>query len=275
MIGKLLLIRESGLLPFYLSQDEIEIDHDLLSGFCMANNSIAKELNDSIDMLLMKNNHKILFKQYESIDKKKFIMAIFCHKYHINQGIHLKMDYIFDRFFKNYDFKQDNLTIRDEKFSNEIQDVLNDEMLKEKLRINHDFIQSVIEPVVMKDSNQIHGYAFASSANEILMAHFNSGFLEKRTDNLLTIPLLEHYLNEWNMKIVPQGDVFEGPNMVAGLDLEDFVRTNHKTFGLCINTSINHPDEPKNEILLYFFGKNILMRQCMFDIEEILRENLQ
>lgn len=275
MIGKLLLIRDSGLLPFYLSQDDIDIDHDLLSGFCIANNSIAQELNDSIDMLLMKNNHKILFKEYESRDGKNFIMAIFCHRYHINEGIRLKMDYIFEKFFLDYKFERENLSIRDNSLSNEIRDVLNDEILKQKLNDDKDAIDNLMDPIMDNISHEISGYAFTSATNQIIRAKFDPGFLDKRSDVISAADMTECYLNEWNIKNVPQGDIFEGPGLIAGLDLEDFVRTSQKTYGLCINTSINHPDEPKNEILLYLFGKNILMRQCCYDIEESLREKLQ
>ena len=44
MIGKLLLISEGGLLPFYLNQDEIDIDNVLLSGFCSAICNFSEEL---------------------------------------------------------------------------------------------------------------------------------------------------------------------------------------------------------------------------------------
>jgi len=58
VIEKILLIRESGILPFYVNQkEELEFDSQLLSGFCMAVNNVAKELSDYLDVIMMKNNY--------------------------------------------------------------------------------------------------------------------------------------------------------------------------------------------------------------------------
>ena len=99
-----MLIQESGLLPFYIDQEEnIEIDGMLLSGFCMAVNNVSRELSDYIDVILMKNNYKILFDEFEHKSGSKFLMAVICDKFHCNQAVKQKMNYIFDRFFKDYD----------------------------------------------------------------------------------------------------------------------------------------------------------------------------
>ncbi len=76
------------------------------------------------------------------------------------------------------------------------------------------------------------------------------------------------------MDTIPQGDKFIGIDLPMGLDIDDYVQTGEKTFGIVINTSINLKEEPNNELLLYFFGKNTLMRSCVPDIEERLRSTM-
>ena len=86
--------------------------------------------------------------------------------------------------------------------------------------------------------------------------------------------ILSEYLRHWELDKVPQGDKFVGFDLPTGLDLKDYLVTGLKTNGIVINTSINLKDEPDNEILLYFYGKNMLMRSCVPDIERQLREKL-
>ncbi|MHA1341898.1 MAG: hypothetical protein ACTSRZ_18710 [Promethearchaeota archaeon] len=274
MIGKLLLIRESGVLPFKINQDDYQIDDDLLSGFCLANYQIAKELSDSIDILLMRNNFKIHFQEFQLNESVKFIMAAFCNKYHIDEGVKLKMESIFNTFFRNYNFPKDFLAIKDEELTKNVLDSLNEKYLSEIVSKNLVFIKSVIDPIVKNKENEINAYALTSSTNQILYCYCNEEFLKMRNEEESLRSVIEEYLTIWNLQVIPRGDIFHGVELIAGLDLVDFVKSNQKTYGLCINTCINHKNEPWNEILLYFFGKNILMRQCIIDLEEILRENL-
>ncbi len=62
--------------------------------------------------------------------------------------------------------------------------------------------------------------------------------------------------------------------MPTGLDLNDYVNTGSKMYGLVINTSFNLKEEPNNELLLYLFGKNTLMRSCVPYVDVQLREKL-
>ncbi|MCP4761175.1 MAG: hypothetical protein GY870_05295 [archaeon] len=270
MIGKLLLIRESGILSFYINQDAIEIDDILLSGFIMANYTIAKELNDSIDILLMKNNYKILFQEFIHSTNEKMILACFCHKYHINDGIKRKMELIFNKFFKNYIFPE-NKTIDDELIKNKVVNILNDFRLKELISGNLEVISTTLKTIINEEINQIYAYVLTSSTNNILFFDGTKDILKFRPEMELKA-LIEEYLTTWNIEHVPQGDIFEGLELIAGLDLEDFCNTNQKLCGLGINTSINLKEEPENELILYFFGKNVLMRQCVITVEENLRE---
>jgi len=274
MIGKLLLIRDSGVLPFKLNQDDYKIDDDLLSGFCLANYQIAKELSDSIDILLMRNNFKIHFKEFELNKNNKFIMSAFCHKYHIDEGIKLKMDSIFNQYFKNYQFPKEYVVINDPILTQNIQDSLNEIKLTEMIMKNLEFIKSQIDPIIQNKKNEIYCYALTSSTNEILYCYGRNELLESRNEKVTIRLIIEEFLTLWNLKSIPRGDIFQGEELVTGFNLIDFVKTNQKTYGLCINTCINHKDEPWNEILLYFFGKNLLMRQCIMDLDEILRENI-
>ena len=87
--------------------------------------------------------------------------------------------------------------------------------------------------------------------------------------------IVKEYLYLWGLDKIPQGDQFTGPELPMGLDLTDYSHTGEKTHGIVINTSINLKHEPNNEVLLYFFGKNMLMRSILSNIEEILRERLE
>jgi len=73
---------------------------------------------------------------------------------------------------------------------------------------------------------------------------------------------------------VPQGDKFIGLDLPFGLDYIDHDTSGEKTLGVVINTSINLKEESNNELLLYFFGKNILIRSCVLNVETRLREQL-
>ena len=78
----------------------------------------------------------------------------------------------------------------------------------------------------------------------------------------------------WKLGKIPQGDQFTGAELSTGLDLNDYVNTDRKVYGMVINTSFNLKEEPNNELLLYLFGKNILMRSFIPQIEAKLREIL-
>lgn len=240
----------------------------------MANYSIAREMNDSIDMLLMKNNNKIIFHEFSDSTNHKFIMAAFAHKYHIDQGIIDKMEYIFDEFFFEFPEKNESAVVNDESIKERIKNVINDVPLKRIVEKNIDFIKSQIDPLLKDEQSGIYAYALTSSANTILYCHAKSDIFKFKPEGTTLNKIIEDYLTIWNIKSVPQGDIFYGLESVAGLDMEDYVNTDSKIYGLCMNTSINLKKDPKNELLLYIFGKNTLMRQCCLNIEESLRDKI-
>jgi hypothetical protein len=274
LIGKVLLIRDSGILPFRLNQDEIKIDDDLLSGFCMANYSIAREMSDSIDMLLMKNNNKIIFHEFADSTNHKFIMAAFAHKYHFDQGIIDKMEYIFDEFFFEFPEKNESAVVNDESIKERVKSIINDNALKKIVDKNIDIIKDLIDPLLKDEESGVFAYALTSSTNVILYCHGKSDIFKFKPEGTPLIKIIEDYLTVWNIKLIPQGDLFYGLESATGLDMMDYFNTETKMLGLCINTSINLKKEPKNELLLYIFGKNTLMRQCCLNFEEILREKI-
>ena len=67
---------------------------------------------------------------------------------------------------------------------------------------------------------------------------------------------------------------FSQSDLPNGLDVKDYYNTGQKTLGIVINTSINMSDEPNNELLLFFFGKNMIMRSYIPVIEVTLRNAL-
>ena len=140
---------------------------------------------------------------------------------------------------------------------------------------NSDLITKILGPILDNQENEIYAYVLTSSTNNILFMDGNNKILQCRPETDLET-VIKEYLAVWDVKKVPQGDIFHGLELSEGLDFIDFCDTNSKMLGLGINTSINSKLEPQNEILLYFFGKNMLMRQVVSingkPVEEILRE---
>ena len=116
----------------------------------------------------------------------------------------------------------------------------------------------------------MYAYALVSSTNNVLLCNVKEEILNVHPDKSMD-KIIEEYLNVWNLDKIPQSDIFQGLELLAGLDLNYFCETNEKIYGLCINTSINLKNDAQNEVLLYFFGKNTLMRQLAMNIEEKLR----
>jgi hypothetical protein len=269
LIGKILLIRESGILPFYFSQDSIELDSVLLSGFCMANYNVAKELKDSIDVILMKNKYKIIFEDFNNSSNIKFLIACLSDNYHINEGIKKRLKFIFDKFFKEYPFVNDCVVIDDVFVHNQIKDIVNDLLLQNLINENTEAIHTLLDPIIAKSEDGLFAYALTSSTNNILLCNVKDEILKVHPNKSIEL-IIEEYLNVWNLDKVPQSDIFQGFELLAGLDLNYFCEKNEKIYGLCINTSIHLKNDAQNEILLLFFGTNTLMRQLVMNIEDKL-----
>jgi len=272
MIGKLLLIAESGILPFYLNQDEIDIDNDLLSGLCSAIYSFAEELAFPLKNFSFEG-HQMIIEKLKHKNEKYYLMAALYDNYHIEEGIKNKLRYIFENYFEKYDFRDENLRISDPNLKKYVKDIMNDEPMKEHLRNNFNSIMEIVDPILREEKNLIYAYSLNSSCNNILYCNGSLDIFQNRTnENLMDI--IKEYLIQWRFEKIPQGDQFAGQEMPTGLDLNDYVNTGEKMYGLVINTSINLKEEPNNELLLYLFGKNTLMRSCAPDIEVELRKRL-
>lgn len=272
MIRKLLLIGESGLLQFYLSQDEIKIDRDLLSGFCKAIHSISLELTSPLRHIGFENQTMIV-ECIDHKDERKLLIAALYDDYHIDEGMKSKVKHVYDKFFANVEFGDETKRISDENMDKEIAAVVNDAPMKQFITNNLDAIKEILDPVIFTPENQICAYSLNSSTNAILYHNSNEDLIKRRTQ-VTPLDIIKGYLLMWKMETIPQGDKFIGWELPTGLDLADYVRTGEKTLGVVINTSINIKEEPNNEILLYLFGKNALMRSCVPDIEEVLRTRL-
>ena len=272
MIGKILLITESGILPFYLNQDDIAIDHDLLSGYCSAIYSFAKELTFPLRNIRFER-HQMIIENFKNEDEKQFLMAALFDEYHIEEGIKNKLRFIFEKYFENYDFVEEGLRITDNILDNEVKDILNDIPLKNHLKDNFKSIMEIIDPILMEEKNEIYAYSLNSSCNNILYCNASLEILKNRKEETLE-DIIKEYLLLWNLEKIPQGDQFTGQELPTGLDLNDYVNTGRKMYGLVINTSFNLKEEPNNELLLYLFGKNTLMRSCVPYVDVQLREKL-
>ncbi|MHA1820606.1 MAG: hypothetical protein ACTSU2_06735 [Promethearchaeota archaeon] len=270
-IRHLLLIRENGTAPFVFNQDQMVIDQDLLSGFCMAIYSISKELQDSLDLILMKNKNKIIFSEFFNTSNEKFIMAAICDKDAIDEGVRNKMGYIFDKYFNEYVFDQMGLVINDNNILEGVRDDLNESNLRKIVERKRDELKAYLDRILEQKENDIYAYALTSSSNEILLLNMIDTIKKYHPDESEE-DIIGGYLRKWDIKKIPQGDIYYGLETGTGIDLNYFYEENNKIFGLGINTAINTREEPQNELLLYFFGYNTLMRQVVINIEEILRD---
>jgi len=214
----------------------------------------------------------MMIENFKHENESYFLMAALFDEYHIEEGIKNKLRYIYSRYFKNYEYEQ-GLCITDENLKKEIRDILNDNPLRNHLNNNIESIIEIIDPILREEKNQIFAYSLNSSNNNILYCNGSLEIFKNRTENMLD-DIIKEYLLIWNLEKIPQGDQFSGPELLAGLDLIDYSNTGHKMNGLVINTSFNLKEEPNNELLLYLFGKNMLMRSLIQNIEVKLRETL-
>lgn len=272
MIGKTLLIGSSGLMPFYLSQDDLAIDPDLLSGFCRAIYEISIELTFPLKDIGFEK-HKMLVESFNHREDQQILLAFLFEDFHIDEGIKNKIQNTYTKFFKAYDFGDESRPVRDQTLINNIRDFINDVPLKNYVNTHLKEIKEIIEPVLKQTENRIYAYSINSSNNNLLYMAGTNELIQNRPGVSLG-DVIKEYLRQWELDNVPQGDRFVGFDLPTGLDLNDYLATGLKTNGIVINTSINLKDEPDNEILLYFYGKNLLMRSCVPDIERELREKL-
>lgn len=272
MIGKTLLIGSSGLMPFYLSQDDLAIDPDLLSGFCRAIYEISIELTFPLKDIGFEK-HKMLVENFDHAEDQHILLAFLFDDFHIDDGIRQKIKNVYTKFFKDYNFGDESRPVRDQILINNIRDFINDVPLRNYVQTHLNSFKEIIEPVLKQKENQIYAYSINSSNNNTLYMAGTNEILQNRPGESLGV-ILKEYLRQWELDNVPQGDKFAGFDLPTGLDLNDYLSTGLKTNGIVINTSINLKDEPDNEILLYFYGKNMLMRSCVPDIERELREKL-
>ncbi|MFX1238309.1 MAG: hypothetical protein ACFFAS_07735 [Promethearchaeota archaeon] len=273
MIRKFLLIGEGGILSYYLSQDGNEIDGDLLSGFCRALYDVSLELTFPLKTVGFEKN-KMIIENIAHSNETTLLLAMIYEEHHIDEAIKNKIHYIYDRFFKYRDFENTSKTIKNRDLDNQIMDILNDVPLQNLVEQNIDTIKEILDPILLKKENSINAYSINSSNNTILYCSGTYELSKYRQDRGIEEIIME-YLLFLKQEKIPHGDKFIGLDLPEGLDLEDFINTGHKTHGVVINTSINLKEEPDNELLLYFFGKNILMRSCVLDIEHTLRYKLE
>ncbi len=272
MIRKFLLISDGGLLNFYLNQDDIKIDGDLLSGFCKALYDISLELTFPLKTVGFYQNKMIV----EDIKHSKditLLLAMIFDEYHIEEGIKNKIHHIYDNFFKKLDFHKEYRNLKNEILNKKITSIINDLPLKSLIENNMDIVKELLDPILLERENNIEAYSLNSSNNNILYCNGTYQILKYREVKTVK-EIIKEYLSLLKQEKIPHGDKFIGLDLPEGLDLEDYINTGLKTLGVVINTSINLKEEPTNELLLYFFGKNTLMRSCVLDIEHELRNRL-
>jgi len=271
MIRKFLLIGDSGLLQYYINQDQIIIDADLLSGFSKALYEVSRELTFKLKTVGFENN-KMIVEDVKYEDKTLLMSAIF-DEYHIAEGIKNKIHHVYELFLKQLDLKNESLNKMTRELNEKITSILNDTPLKSYVMRNMDSFTRILDPILLEEENNIYAYCICSSSNEIILYHETPHLLEHRPEESID-NILKEYLVQLKLEEIPQGDKFIGLDLPFGLDYLDHEKSGEKTLGVVINTSINLKEEPNNELLLYFFGKNILIRSCVLNVETHLREQL-
>jgi hypothetical protein len=272
MIRKFLLIGDSGLLQYYINQDKIQIDADLLSGFAKALYEVSRELTFKLKTVGFEKN-KMIVEDIKHSEAKTFLIATIFDEYHIAEGIKNKIHHIYDNFFKTMDFKDESKNLMTVELNQKISSVLNDNSLKSYVTRNIVSFTSILDPIIFEEENNIHAYCLCSSSNEVILFNGTERLLENRPEESIE-SIIKEYLVQLKLDEVPQGDKFIGLDLPFGLDYLDHDTSGEKTLGVVINTSINLKEEPNNELLLYFFGKNILIRSCVLNVETHLREQL-
>jgi len=272
MIRKFLLIGDSGLLQYYINQDQINIDADLLSGFAKALYEVSRELTFKLKTVGFEKN-KMIVEDIKHGGEKTFLISTIFDEYHIAEGIKNKIHYIYESFFKTIDFKDETKNIMTHDLNAKITSVLNDTTLKSYIERNLVSFSSILDPILFEEENNIYAYCLCSSTNEVILYNGTQRLLENRPDETIE-NVIKKYLVQLRLEEVPQGDKFIGLDLPFGLDYLDYDISGEKTLGVAINTSINLKEEPNNELLLYFFGKNILIRSCVLNVETRLRELL-
>ena len=113
MIRKFLLISEGGLLNFYLNQDDIKIDGDLLSGFCKALYDISLELTFPLKTVGFVEN-KMIVEDIKHSKETTLLLAMIFDEYHVEEGIKNKIHHIYEKFFKKIDFYDEYRNLKNE-----------------------------------------------------------------------------------------------------------------------------------------------------------------
>ena len=271
-----MLIGDSGLLLYYINQDDIKIDADLLSGFCKALYEVSRELTYKLNTVGFDKNKMIVeaIKHGENNGKKKtLLLSTIFDEYHIVEGIKNKIYHLYEQYFKEFDFGDETRNIMTHEMNEKITTILNDTPLKSYVLRNMDAFTIILDPILSEEENNIYAYCLCSSSNEIILHNETSHLLENRPSESIE-DIIKDYLIQLKLDKVPQGDKFVGLDLPFGLDYIDYDKSGEKTLGVVINTSINLKEEPNNELLLYFFGKNILIRSCVLNVETRLREQL-
>ncbi|MGQ4873873.1 MAG: hypothetical protein ACP6IY_07370 [Promethearchaeia archaeon] len=272
MIRKFLLIGESGLLLYYLNQDEAEIDNDLLSGFCQAIYNISLELKYPLKNIGFEN-HKMIVECVDYRNEKKLLLVALYDDYHIDEAIKNKLYHIYKDVFEKMNLQNENRRLNFEEINIKVKKILNDEPLRDFVLEHQHIINDILEPILREKDNNIVAYALTSSNNTLLCFNGSLDLIMFRAEDTVE-DIIKNYLRIFALETIPQGDKFIGSDLPNGLDPNDYYITEEKTYGIVINTCINLKEEPNNELLLYLFGKNMLIRSIVPNIEEKLRLKL-
>ena len=272
MIRKFLLVNEGGLLQYYLNHDGIQIQQDLLSGFCKALYDISLELTFPLQNVGFENN-KMIVEDIKHSGDITLLLAMIFDEYLIDEGIKNKIHHIYTKFFKTQDFTDTSKNKNSEKLDQIISGVIKDDPLRALILDNLDMVKNILDPILLKKENEIHAYSIHTSNNQMLYCNGTYQLFKYRQGETVE-DIIKEYLLLIKQETIPQGDKFIGLDFTEGLDLTDYINTGQKTLGVVINTSVNLKEEPNNELLLYFYGKNTLIRSCVLDIEHTLRYKL-
>ena len=192
MIRKFLLIGDSGLLQYYINQDQIQIDADLLSGFAKALYEVSRELTFKLKTVGFEKN-KMIVEDVKHNESKTFLISTIFDEYHIAEGIKNKILYIYEKFFKTMDFKDETKYLMTTELNAEISSILNDTPLKSYVERNIVSFTSILDPIIFEEENNISAYCLCSASNELILYNGTQRLLENRPSESIE-SIIKEYL---------------------------------------------------------------------------------
>lgn len=271
----LLTIETNGSTPYYSNRGSRLIDLQLFGAMVDAINSFTKDLGKNLKYAKFEDNTFLLLQKFSN-DYYNYRLSSLSDGYHITEGVMKKVDYVANKYFKDFSF-ENNKNFTDEIVEKEIEKELDDYYLRNHVREHYDWLIKGLDEVIMEERNNIIIYSLNSSTNQILKCNINPDLMPYRSLKAINDKdiegfvesIIKEFLSKWNIEKIPQGEKWLDSENPEGVDSIDYDNTGENTLATVVNTAINIPREPWNEVLLYLFGKSNFMRNAVMDLIDV------